>query len=184
VNGVARLAAGDVVEVDVAQAFGNCPKYIREREPIAVVAPPSSAMVVRDSTLSDAQRARVARADTFFLATAHASGADVSHRGGLPGFVRVLDDCTIAWPDYLGNMMFMSLGNIDACGVAGVLIVDFDDGDVLQMTGDARIDWDPARAAGIAGAQRIVELRIRSVVDARAASPLRWRAATRPGAAD
>lgn len=175
VNGSATVRTDGTIEVAVAQAYGNCPKYIQRREPIGVVPPDRDRPVARGTALTGAQRARLERADTFFLATVDDGGADVSHRGGAPGFLRVLDDRTLAWPDYQGNMMFMSLGNVAVRPVAGLLIVDFDDGDVLQLTGDARIDWDPARAAGFAGAQRVVELRIHEIVDAAGASPVRWR---------
>jgi len=132
--------------------------------------------VTHGTALSDAWRACIERADTFFLATAHpTAGADVSHRGGTPGFVRILDERTLAWPDYQGNMMFMSLGNIAANPAAGILLVDFESGDVLQLTGEARIDWNPERAATLAGAERVIELRVDEVIDAPGASPLRWR---------
>jgi hypothetical protein len=132
--------------------------------------------VTRGTALDAAQRDRLARADTFFLATAHpTAGADVSHRGGRPGFVATPDAHTIVWPDYRGNSMFLSLGNVAATSRAGILVVDFETGDVLHATGVARIDWDPARAAAFPGAERVVELAVEAVVDAPGASPLRWR---------
>jgi predicted pyridoxine 5'-phosphate oxidase superfamily flavin-nucleotide-binding protein len=177
VNGTATLTSEGRIEVAVAQAYGNCPKYIQKREPIAVRGEPDpTAHVVRGSTLGPAERLRIEHADTFFLATAHPSaGADVSHRGGAPGFVQVTDERTLVWPDYQGNMMFMSLGNIAANPRAGVLFVDFESGDVLQATGTATIDWSPERAKAFPGAERVIELRLDDVIDAPAASPLRWR---------
>jgi uncharacterized protein len=175
VNGVATVRRGGI-EVAVVQAYGNCPKYIQQREPIAVVEAVADVPVTHGRALTAAWRARLERTDTFFLATAHpTAGVDVSHRGGAPGFLRVLDERTLAWPDYQGNMMFMSLGNIAAHPVAGVLLVDFETGDVLQLTGEARIDWDRERAAMLAGAERVVELRVDEIIDAPGASALRWR---------
>jgi hypothetical protein len=177
VNGRATISPSGTIHVAVVQAYGNCPKYIQRREPTSVVEDVSAGANVTQSTrLTDAQRARIGSADTFFLATAHpAAGADVSHRGGAAGFVRTPDDRTIVWPDYQGNTMFMSLGNIETHPYAGLLFVDFETGDVLQLTGAARIDWDPARAQEFRGAERIAELRVEAVVDAPGASPLRWR---------
>ena len=176
VNGIASRASDGAIDVAVAQAFGNCPKYIQRREPVAVEERPATSDVVRSATLSEAARERIARADTFFLATVHpTAGADVSHRGGRPGFVRAVDDRTLVWPDYAGNRMFMSLGNLAVDPRAGVLFVDFDTGDVVHATGRATVDWDPGRAAALPGAERVVEFAIDAVVESRAASPLRWR---------
>jgi predicted pyridoxine 5'-phosphate oxidase superfamily flavin-nucleotide-binding protein len=177
VNGTVRAIDGRVIEVVVAQAYGNCPKYIQRREPVGVTdTVPDASRVGRSRTLSDAQRARIAAADTFFLATAHpTAGVDVSHRGGRPGFVTTPDERTLVWPDYPGNMMFMSLGNIAVHPRAGVLVVDFERGDVLSLTGTAAIDWDAARASRFSGADRVIELQVDDVVDAPEASPLRWR---------
>jgi hypothetical protein len=72
-------------------------------------------------------------------------------------------------------MMFMSLGNIATHPRAGVLVVDFERGDVLSLTGRATIDWDPTRASRFAGAGRVIELHVEDVVDVPEASPLRWR---------
>ena len=177
VNGTVKGVANGVIDLTVAQAFGNCPKYIQRREPVGVSKDlPDASRVVRSRVLSDAQRARIAAADTFFLATAHPSaGVDVSHRGGRPGFVGAPDERTLVWPDYQGNMMFMSLGYLAIHPRAGVLVVDFERGDVLSLTGSATIDWDPARTTRFAGAERVIELRVEDVVDVPEGSVLRWR---------
>ena len=82
-------------------------------------------------------------ADTFFVASAHPRrGTDVSHRGGDPGFVRMLDDHTLRVPDYAGNSMFNTLGNLHVNPRAGLLFVDFDRWRTLQLTGTATIRFD------------------------------------------
>ena len=177
VNGTAAVGTDGTILVTVAQAYGNCPKYIQRREPVEVrPAPPDPTRVARHRSLPTMARAQIERADTFFLATAHPTdGADVSHRGGRPGFVAVTSDTRIVWPDYQGNMMFMSLGNVAVHPFAGLLFVDFETGDVLQLTGRAAIDWDATHAATVPGAERLVTFDVDEVIAAPAASPLRWR---------
>jgi len=177
VNGVARIDDGGALRIAVDQAYGNCPKYIQRREPAAVSDDVGdAARVTRHTSLTPEARARIERADTFFLATANPSaGTDVSHRGGRPGFVQATSADHLVWPDYQGNMMFMSLGNVAVHPRAGLLFVDFETGDVLQLTGRASIDWDPTRAAAFPGAQRLIDFDVETVIDAPRASPLRWR---------
>lgn len=177
VNGTAEITAGDILMVHVREAFGNCPKYIQQREPIGVDRTPPEQSTARETdALDHGQQAFVAAADTFFIATAHPRvGADVSHRGGRPGFVAVRDAGTIAWPDYAGNMMFQTLGNLAVDARAGLLFVDFDGTRTLQLTGRARVDWDAERTATVAGAQRLIELSIDAVVDLSHGNPVQWR---------
>nr|HRD10520.1 pyridoxamine 5'-phosphate oxidase family protein [Mycobacterium sp.] len=80
-------------------------------------------------------------ADTFFLGTTHPeAGNDASHRGGPAGFVRVTDE-RLWWPDYPGNNMFNSFGNLAVDPTAALLFVDFRTGDTLQLSGTATVDW-------------------------------------------
>jgi predicted pyridoxine 5'-phosphate oxidase superfamily flavin-nucleotide-binding protein len=129
----------------------------------------------------DADQARfVAAADTAFVATMHpVAGADASHRGGEPGFVRVVAPDRLEIPDYDGNRMFNTLGNLAVDPRIGLVFPGLDEGPdagrVLQLSGTATIDFDPARAARIPGAQRVVEVRIERVVDRRGAfAPRYW----------
>jgi hypothetical protein len=125
--------------------------------------------------LTPAQRAWVASADTFFVATRSADGdADASHRGGGPGFVQVLGDTELRWPDYTGNAMLMTLGNLQQDPAAGLLFVDWDSGATLQLTGRATVEWDAAGA--LPGAQRTVRFRLQRAVQIDHASPLAWSA--------
>lgn len=127
----------------VQQVYGNCPKYIQLRR-LEGDAEAAKAIPTRVSTALDGrQRAFVAGADTFFIGSFHPEGgADASHRGGRPGFVRVLDANRLAFDDYPGNGMFNTLGNLLAHPQAGLLFLDFATGDVLQLTGEARVGDD------------------------------------------
>lgn len=170
VNGIVRSLDRDVILVDVDQAYANCPKYIQKRgEPEdggeAPESAPSEPSPARTSTALDAdQLALVRRADTFFIGTATAHGADASHRGGTPGFVRATTR-GIEWPDYAGNSMFNTLGNIDASRRAGLAFVDFATGTTVQLTGRAEIVWDAGRAAQFPGAERLVRVEVEEVAE-------------------
>lgn len=146
------------------QVYGNCPKYIQLRrlEPEGLPAP--AGLVRRTARLGARAQALVASADTFFIASAHPEGgADASHRGGNPGFVTVVDDRRLRFPNYAGNNMFNTLGNLQVYPRAGLLFVDFEQGDLVSMTGQASLDSDLA-----------VELEIDAVVEMPGGSSLRW----------
>ncbi|AJX35625.1 pyridoxamine 5'-phosphate oxidase family protein [Burkholderia oklahomensis] len=183
INGVVASLAGDAMSVTVGQSFGNCAKYIQSRT--STPAPPQEAAAAapqrRDTRLDADDRALLARADTFFIASANtaeaaggARGVDVSHRGGPPGFVRVDDDRTLTTPDYGGNHFFNTIGNLLHDPRAGLLFVDFERGDLLYVAADAEIVWDGPALAAFEGAQRLVRFRIREVRRSAAALPFRW----------
>ena len=148
VNGVLAERNTEGLRVDVEQAFGNCPKYIRPRRLDADAAPVDGLASARGTTLSAAQRALLARTETFFLGTTHPErGVDTSHRGGPPGFVRV-EDGGLWWPDYPGNNMFSSFGNLAVDDTAAVLVPDFAAGTSLQLSGRATVEWLPPGSVG------------------------------------
>lgn len=176
VNG--RLAGTErgAMTVAVRQIYANCPKYIQAREwgPAPDFERPG--LPTRADRLSAKQQDWIGRSDTFFIATAHPeAGADASHRGGDPGFVRVEDGAILTFPDYAGNNMFNTLGNLSVNPRSGLLFVDFATGSTLQVTGEAGVDWSPDRAAALAGAQRIVEFRVTQVIETTNAIALRGR---------
>lgn len=175
VNGIAELEP-DGLRVSTEQVYSNCPKYIVRRDVAGESRqPPARPLAVERAALSPADRRLVARADTFFVATAAADGsADASHRGGSPGFVAVHDDRRLSFPDYAGNSMYMTLGNLAANPRAGLLVLNWETGDTLQISGRATVDWSPERAAAIPGAQRVVDLVVDRVLAVRGAIPLRW----------
>ena len=130
-------------------------------------------------------RALIARSDTLFVATQAPAaaddpdvktgrGADVSHRGGRPGFVKIEDEHTFLVPDFTGNFFFMTLGNLQLNPRAGVLFIDFDTGDLLTLTGTAEVVWGGDELKAFDGAERAWRFRIESGWRLREALPLRW----------
>jgi predicted pyridoxine 5'-phosphate oxidase superfamily flavin-nucleotide-binding protein len=163
--------------VRTRQVYSNCPRYIQARthEWSNCVAP-TSRVAQQAAALSEEFQRWIGKADTFFLASFHPlGGADASHRGGFPGFVQVVDERTIIWPDYNGNGMFNTLGNIIENPNAGLLFLDFEQGGTLQLSGTADIIWDEERASLFPGAERIVEFKIRKVIKTENATALRWK---------
>jgi ferredoxin-NADP reductase len=143
----------------------------------------SRARPVREETdrfAGDLQRA-VEGADTFFIATGHrgegeapAFGMDASHRGGAAGFVRVAGERSLLIPDYAGNNHFNTLGNLELDSRAGLLFVDFERGDLFQLTGQAVVEWDHPETGSFPGARRLVRFELESAVVLRGALPLRF----------
>jgi predicted pyridoxine 5'-phosphate oxidase superfamily flavin-nucleotide-binding protein len=184
-NGMVRDARASGFTVELSQSFGNCPKYIQAREPVYVQPGTSAAEVAvhEAAGLDDAARRTIAAADTLFIATAYAGdsveagragGVDVSHRGGRPGFVRVSEDGMLTMPDFVGNFFFNTLGNIAVNPRAGLLFIDFDNGDLLYLAVHAEIIWDGAEINALSGAQRLLRFRVLSRKRVEASLPLRW----------
>ena len=177
-------------EIAVDQSFGNCPQYIQARAPEAA-APEANALPTRElgSRLNAVATRIVERSDTLFIATASPNagsddpveGADVNHRGGRPGFVRVGSDSSgsvLTFPDFVGNLAFNTLGNIALNPQAGLLFLDFETGDLVTLTGTAEVIWDGAELRSFAGAERLVRVRVDEAWHLPSALPCRWTRAT------
>jgi len=117
---------------------------LRETRPIA----DRLEQVTVHSAFSDDDRAFIERAAMFFIATADAEGRpDCSYKGGLPGFVRVLDEHTLAIPDYDGNGMYRTWGNVLVNPRVGLLFLDCEEPRRIRITGTAQLlEDDPLRA--------------------------------------
>jgi uncharacterized protein len=182
VNGRILSSDAHAIGVAVDQSFGNCPQYIQLRtlasEPRVATALAAPADVERFGHLDEAAQAAIASADTFFVAsrsrTGHgaAFGADISHRGGRPGFVRV-DGNVLTIPDFRGNRYFNTLGNLIAEPRASLLFVEFETGDLLQLQGVAQVDWSGS-AAQFTGAERLWRFHVTQGWRRRASLRLRW----------
>lgn len=149
INGTLASVLADGLRIEVDQAYGNCPKYIRQRDLIPD-SPHSVAEGFRyDTQLSAEDTALITTSDTFFLGTTHSEQSrDASHRGGPAGFVRVPDANTLWWPDYPGNNMFNSLGNLVMDDAAALLFIDFTTGSTLRLSGVAEVEWGTPGAPG------------------------------------
>jgi predicted pyridoxine 5'-phosphate oxidase superfamily flavin-nucleotide-binding protein len=181
VNGHVEMT-GDGFAIHVDQSFGNCPQYIQARQFHFRERAGEASSPERLSALAGAAQAVVAKADTFFIASQAGGdagdwrhGIDVSHRGGRPGFVAIEDERTLIWPDYRGNFFFNTLGNLAADPRCGLLFLDFDGGDVVQLTGRAEILWDFDRDdPRWRDAQRLVRFGMDEGVYLRDAVSLSW----------
>lgn len=187
-NGVVIARDEHGFAVQVQQSFGNCPQYIQARAPFFVVDPQTAmppAPQREGPELSVRAAALLRNADTFFIATATpperhdaaADGADVSHRGGRPGFIRVTEEggaSLLTVPDFRGNNQFNTLGNIVLEPRSGLLVVDFSTGDLLSLAAEGSVVWEGEELRAFAGAQRLLKLRITGGLLRHAAIPLRW----------
>lgn len=173
------LQATDPIQIKVERVYSLCPKYIQKRivtDKTSFSPKTGSAKAAQGKNLTKPQQQLIASADTFFIATHHPeTGADVSHRGGLPGFVEVINDSTLRFPDYIGNNMFNTLGNIIVNPHAGLLFIDFETGSLLQMTGQAEIGWSESERQKFTEAHRIVSFRVEKVSEISEACPLHWK---------
>ncbi len=172
-NGKASVS-DSTIRMSVEQLYGNCQQYIQTRT-IQGDSEHLDAAARYHDELDSALRTWVEKSDTFFLGTVHLqSGLDVSHRGGKPGFVRVESAKQLLFPDYRGNNMFNSLGNIASYPRAGLLFPDFDSGAALQISGTASILWDNPRIAEFPGARRLVAIDIERILELPQATLLKF----------
>jgi ferredoxin-NADP reductase/predicted pyridoxine 5'-phosphate oxidase superfamily flavin-nucleotide-binding protein len=183
VIGTARDVGPDGFTITVRQTMGVCPQYIQGRHVEFTADPmqPAPRPVHEGDRLDEAALGIIARADTYFVASVNpraedgvASGADISHRGGRRGFVRADDDRTLTAPDFVGNFIFNTLGNFQIDPRAGLLFVDFENGDMLYVAATADVIWDGLELRAFAGAQRLVRYRVQRVIRVEGGLPARF----------
>lgn len=125
----------------ITQSLGNCPKYLNKKH----ITPHTPSPILKSTSIQLPQSALdlIAKADLFFISSSHGSlSMDTNHRGGSPGFVRILSNspsCTLVWPEYSGNRLYQTLGNLHTTPKAGLVFPDFETGDVLYLTGSTEI---------------------------------------------
>lgn len=109
-------------------------------------------------------KAFIERMDMFFFATVDEHGhANCSYKGGEPGFVRVVDEHTLAFPNYDGNGMYLSMGNVAQTGQVGMLFIDFENQWRMRLNGEATIHRNDPLMAHYPEAQFIVRVHAREV---------------------
>lgn len=140
VNGRLSEAGPERLRLSVDEAFPNCPRHVRPR---TFEGGASGGETRMGSELDATARRLITAADTLFLGTSHSGrGFDTSHRGGDPGFVEVLGEQRLRLPDYAGNSLFQSFGNLEADPRIGLFIPDFATGAQLHLSGTARVLFD------------------------------------------
>jgi len=180
---VAEISA-DKMLLSIDQTFGNCPQYIQARG-LSLLDRVDATGEARErenmTRFSIAARSLITQADNFYIASHHAdesdsasNGADVSHRGGRPGFVEVCGDQTLQFPDYPGNNYFNTFRNLSLNPNAGLTFIDFKCGDILFLTGETKIIWDGAEVERFVGAKRIVRFKLKRGRRVKSAVPIRW----------
>jgi predicted pyridoxine 5'-phosphate oxidase superfamily flavin-nucleotide-binding protein len=182
-----QIAAIDAsgITVTIAQTFGNCPQYIQTRtiELLPEIAQPhQKKLLEQGDRLDSAAVELIQRSDTLFIATSYntgkenpAFGCDVSHRGGKPGFVRVESDRTFIFPDFTGNFLYNTVGNILLNPRAGFLFIDFETRDLLYLTGRAEIVWDGPEIKAFLATERFIRFDVEAWRRVKASLPLQFR---------
>ena len=117
--------------------------------------------IILHSEITDEEKAFIESRDMFFLSTMDKRGFPTcSYKGGDPGFVRVVDRGTIAFPSYDGNGMFYSMGNIRAYGKVGLLFIDFETPNRMRLHGTASIDDNDPLVMEYQGADMVVRVKV------------------------
>lgn len=124
-----------VTKID--QSLGNCPKYLNQYQLRPTIV--QSSLLSQGSALTDEGKRVVQASDMFFLTTSTEQDMDVNHRGGPPGFVRLISATELVYPEYSGNRLYQSLGNLQLNPKIGLTFPDYESGDVLYITGTATI---------------------------------------------
>ena len=160
--------------VRVRDALENCPRYVRSRDLRYAAKAQDPAAAIEADALEGELAERVRRADMVFVGSVHPErGCDVSHKGGGAGFLRVDGPRALTLPDYNGNGMFQTLGNVHVDPRIAILVPGLEDGGMLHVSGRASIDWDEAALRDFPRAERLVRIEVDAVRFCPAASTLR-----------
>ena len=192
-NGQISAQTESGFSVQVTQSFGNCPKYIQQRElkPKATAGGTIGGItatknIVSGASLTPRMEQLVSNSDTLFI-TSHFSerntangdsryneGVDVSHRGGKPGFVLIENQNTLLIPDFSGNNHFSTLGNLLLNSKAGLLFIDFNNGDLLYLTGTAEVLFETLATTRFPGAERMIRFTVNKAIHVQQSLPFVW----------
>ncbi len=147
----------------MTQLFHDAQRTLQDRFDTRRLADRIEERIVHDF-IDVGDAAFISERDMFFLATVDPAGRpNCSYKGGDPGFVRVIDERTLAFPNYDGNGMYLSMGNALATGEIGMLFIDFERRNRIRVNGTARIEEDDQLMAAYPYAQFIVRVAVREV---------------------
>lgn len=170
VNGAIVRVEGASVELVVDQSFGNCKQYIQSRSGAFALPSERTPPSIETEALTPEALSLLTRTDTAFIATSSRDaskrgneGLDVSHRGGRRGFIVAQQrggSTVLTLPDYFGNFMFNSFGNLEVNPRAGLLALDFESGSVLSLSGTAQVIWEGPEVDAVPEAERLLRFRV------------------------
>ncbi|KAF2713736.1 hypothetical protein K504DRAFT_145639 [Pleomassaria siparia CBS 279.74] len=143
----------------IEQSLGNCPKYLNQYE-IRPALVTSKVVSHQSSELCTGAKELIGKSDMFFLSSSTTEDMDTNHRGGPPGFVRILSDTEIVYPEYSGNRLYQTLGNLQMNPKVGITFPDYVNGDVLYITGTAEILVEHAAASVLPGSNLALKITI------------------------
>ncbi len=160
------------ISLEIKQCYGNCPKYIQRRHG-QKLNPKDNEISTRFDTFNVNMQAFIDGVDSLFIASQHLDesksksnnsnnpinnrGVDSSHRGGMPGFVKMLNEKTLLIPDYLGNNFFNTMGNISLNPKTGIQFLDFENGHRVMLTGTSEIIWAEDQVLPFEGVDRMIK---------------------------
>ena len=172
---------GTIGEMQVAMAvqesLGNCPKYLNKKEIYPHI--PTPKLASHSLPLPQAALDLIENADLFFLSSTNGESMDTNHRGGPQGFIRVLsnspEDLSIVYPEFSGNNLYQTLGNLHLNPKIGIAIPDFDTSDVLYLTGETQLLAGPNASAVLPHTKLAVKIRVEEALFVQDGLPFRGR---------
>lgn len=166
------------IEMKVDQSFGNCPKYIQIRNMFPAEQTDVTSETFKAETIGDRERNLISSIDTLFIASRSPiidddprNGVDINHRGGNPGFIEILDDQTIQFPDYLGNNIFNTFGNIVNDPRVGIQLIGFESKTLMHLQGHAEVITLEGKFDGNPDMGRRVKIQIDTIISVTNALP-------------
>ncbi|MGZ5902637.1 MAG: pyridoxamine 5'-phosphate oxidase family protein [Reyranella sp.] len=152
INGTVLRNDDEGIDIAVQEAYPNCPRYITRRHLRELDSDVSAGGVASGSRIGGVIETIIRHADTLFVASNNVeTGADASHRGGSPGFLQIVDDRTLRIPDFNGNSLFNTFGNLEVDPRVGLSVPDFDGQRILHLAGRGRLLWDQPDPENITG---------------------------------
>ncbi len=145
INGTVQLTHENAFRIDIVQAYPNCPKYIQRRAIDGINGQTSGDFSPASGEGLDAMgKAIIEKSDTLFVGSGDDTGLhyDASQRGGMAGFVDIVDDNTLRIPDYPGNSMFNTFGNFHVNPKGALLFVDYENDTQFHLSGEVTLEFD------------------------------------------
>ncbi len=143
--------------------YSDASRELQERFDTRRLADRLASVKVHDR-FTEADREFIQARDMFFLATVdHQGQPTCSYKGGDPGFVTIVDETTLAFPNYDGNGMYLSMGNVSQTGRVGLLFIDFERPRRMRVDGLAELVFDPGVMARYPECQFVVQVRATAI---------------------